>query len=417
MFPGLGDPTLTGGVLFYDGQMYSPARLALAFLKSALQIGAHAGNYMEATGFLHDGRRVSGVNVVDRMTGAKFDVRARVVLNTAGAWSVRLLDQALGIRLAASPSFSRDACFVVHRPFEGRRALAATGKTKDPDAILSRGNRHLFLVPWRDHTLVGVWHVVHRGDPDTAVVSGTEIQAFIDEINEAYPGLKLRLEDVSLCQAGLVLFGENSDSAMNLSYGKRSLVVDHSVEHSVEGLLTVIGVRYTTARSVAARAIDQISAKLERPVPPSTTGCTPVYGGRIERLADLVERALHERRPNLSDATVQALIRNHGSAYTDVFRYLDQNPGWGESLGSSSTIKAEVIHAVRGEMAQKLSDVVFRRTDLGSGNRPDPLSLQACADLMGSELGWDEPRTQKELEEVQALYPAWVGPDPTDANV
>jgi glycerol-3-phosphate dehydrogenase len=60
---------------------------------------------MEATGFLHDGRRVSGVNVVDRMTGAKFDVRARVVLNTAGAWSVRLLDQALGIRLAASPSF------------------------------------------------------------------------------------------------------------------------------------------------------------------------------------------------------------------------------------------------------------------------------------------------------------------------
>ena len=417
MFPGLSDQTLTGGVLFYDGQMYSPARLALAFLKSALQIGAHAGNYMEVTGFLRDGRRVRGVSIADRMTGAKFDVRGSVVLNTAGAWSVRLLDQALGVRLAPLPSFSRDACFVVHRPLGARQALAVTGKTKDPDAILSRGNRHLFVVPWRDHTLVGVWHVVHRGDPDTAVVSATEVQAFIDEINEAYPGLMLQFEDVSLCQTGLVLFGENNDSAMDLSYGKRSLVVDHSAEHGVEGLLTVIGVRYTTARSVAARAIDKVCTKLGRQVPPSTTGFTPVYGGRIERFDDLLARAMRERYPTLSDGTLRALVRNHGAAYTDVIGYLDENPSWSESLGSSATIKAEVIHAVRGEMAQKLSDVVFRRTDLGSGNRPDQRSLQACADLMASELGWDEPRTQRELEEVKALYPARVRPDATEAHV
>lgn len=417
MFPGLGDQSLTGGVLFYDGQMYSPARLALAYLKSALQMGAHAGNYMEVTGFLRNGHRVTGVSVVDRMTGTRVDVRASVVLNTAGAWSVRLLDQALGVRLAPLPSFSRDACFVVHRPLGGRWALAVTGKTKDPDAILSRGDRHLFMVPWRDHTLVGVWHVVHRGDPDTAVVSTTEVQAFIDEINEAYPGLTLHLEDVSLCQAGLVLFGENSDAATDLRYGKRSLVVDHAAEHDVEGLLTVIGVRYTTARSVAARAIDQVFAKLGRPVPPSTTGFIPVYGGRIERFADLLARALRERHPALTDGTLRALVRNHGSAYTDVLGYLDENPAWTESLGSSATIKAEVIHAVRGEMAQKLSDVVFRRTDFGSGHRPDPRSLQDCANLMASELGWDETRTQKELEEVQALYPAWVRPDGTEAHV
>jgi glycerol-3-phosphate dehydrogenase len=416
MFPGLADQTPTGGVLFYDGQMYSPARLGLAFLKSALQNGAHAGNYMEVTGFLREGRRVTGVSVVDRMTGAKFDVRASVVLNTAGAWSVHLLDQALGVPLTPLPSFSRDACFVVRRPLGGKQALAVSGKTKDPDAILSRGNRHLFLVPWRDHTLVGVWHVVHRGDPDTAVVSATEIQAFIDEINEAYPGLMLQFEDVSLWQAGLVLFGENSDSTMDLRYGKRSLIIDHAPEHDVEGLLTVIGVRYTTARSVAARAVDQVFAKLGRRVRPSETGFTPVYGGKIERLADLQARAMRERPPTLSDGTVRALIRNHGSAYTDVLGYLEENPGWSESLGSSATIKAEVIHAVRKEMAQKLSDVVLRRTDLGSGICPDSRSLRDCADLMASELGWDETRIQKELEDVQTLYPAFVKPERTPAR-
>jgi glycerol-3-phosphate dehydrogenase len=105
------------------------------------------------------------------------------------------------------------------------------------------------------------------------------------------------------------------------------------VEHSVEGLLTVIGVRYTTARSVAARAIDQISAKLERPVPPSTTGFTPVYGGRIERLADLVERAAARAPPDPERCYRAGADPQSRLAYTDVFRYLDQNPGWGESLG------------------------------------------------------------------------------------
>src|SRR5262249_51453823 len=260
----------------------------------------------------------------------------------------------------------------------GRPALAVTGKTKDPDAILSRGNRHLFLVPWREHTLVGVWHVVHNGDPDTARVSRSDVQAFLDGINDAYPALSVRLEDVALCQAGLVLFGENNESATNLSYGKRSLVVDHSVEHGLEGLLTVIGVRYTTARSVAARAVDHVFARLGRRLAPSKTGLLPVYGGRIERLADLLARVLREGQPGLSDGALRALIRNHGTAYTDVLEYLGENPDWSESLGSSTTIKAEVIHAVRGEMALKLSDVVFRRTDLGSGNRPEPRSLQVC---------------------------------------
>jgi glycerol-3-phosphate dehydrogenase len=417
MFPGLGHQTLTGGVLFHDGQMYSPARLALAFLKSAVQIGAQAANHMEATGFISDGRHVSGVSVVDRMTGEEFAVRGRMVLNTAGGWSAHLLEQALGIQLSPLPSFSRDACFVVHRQLGPKSALAVTGKTKDPDAILSRGNRHLFLVPWREHTLVGVWHVVHRGDPDTAGVSRADVEAFIDEINEAYPSFPLRLEDVALCQAGLVLFGENTELATNLSYGKRSLFVDHSVEHGIDGLLTVIGVRYTTARSVAARAVDRVFAKLGRRLLPSKTGLIPVYGGAIERVADLLARAIREGQPGLSDGTLRALVRNHGTAYTDVLEYLSENPDWSESLGSSTTIKAEVIHAVRKEMAQKLSDVVFRRTDLGSGNRPEPRSLQVCADLMASELGWDESRTQKELEEVQMLYPAWLKADATEAQV
>src|SRR5262249_8962342 len=105
------------------------------------------------------------------------------------------------------------------------------------------------------------------------------------------------------------------------------------------------------------------------------------------------------------------------SRHRDGLEYLGKNPDWGESLGSSATIKAEGIHAVRREMAQKLANIILRRTHLGSGNRPEPRRLQICADLMASELGWDDSRTQKELDEVQMLYPAWVKADATEAHV
>ena len=73
------------------------------------------------------------------------------------------------------------------------------------------------------------------------------------------------------------------------------------------------------------------------------------------------------------------LAHSYGSKYGDVLRYVGENPVWGATLGESRVIGAEVIHAVREEMAQKLEDVVFRRTDLGTGAYPGESSLRACA--------------------------------------
>jgi glycerol-3-phosphate dehydrogenase len=67
-------------------------------------------------------------------------------------------------------------------------------------------------------------------------------------------------------------------------------------------------------------------------------------------------------------------------------------------------IKAEVIHACREEMAQKLSDVAFRRTNLGTGEYPGDSVLQACAALMSTELGWDKQRIRREVEETKSAF-------------
>ena len=73
-------------------------------------------------------------------------------------------------------------------------------------------------------------------------------------------------------------------------------------------------------------------------------------------------------------------------------------------MNGSPLIKAEVIHGIREEMAQKLSDVIFRRTELGTASYPGNTCLKACAEIMAAELGWDDTRTQKELEETKDVY-------------
>ena len=80
------------------------------------------------------------------------------------------------------------------------------------------------------------------------------------------------------------------------------------------------------------------------------------------------------------------------------------DPAWAGTIGDSQTLKAQVVHAVRQEMALKLEDVVFRRTDLGSGEHPGDGTLSACAELISRELGWNAGRVQSEIDEVRARF-------------
>jgi glycerol-3-phosphate dehydrogenase len=409
LFPFFDEPGFSGGAVFEDGQMYSPARLALAFLLSATEHGARAANYAEVGRLMVSGNRVTGVRVRDALDDSEFEVRGRVVLNAAGGWAPELLARSFSRRPTPVPTFSRDASFIVQRPLSGVHALAVPGGTRDPDAVLSRAARHLFLVPWRGCTLVGVWHRVYEGDPAKAEVSEADLSGFLAEINAACPWLGLQRHEVTLTQCGLVLFGENRPGARDLSYGKRSLLVDHERSDGLGGLVTLIGVRYTTARAEAERAVRLVCRKLGRRAPPSRTAWTPVHGGRIEHFDEFEAGALARRPGAVSARSLAALLRNHGSEYRRVLDRGADDPSLLHALPGSATLRAEVVHAVRAEMAVRLEDVVFGRTDLGTAGHPGAEALEGAADLMAAELGWDQSRRREELERTLAAFPAPPG--------
>lgn len=406
-FPYLEPTHPAGAGVFCDGQMYNPPRLVWEFVRSAGERGAVVANYCEVTGLLRESDRVTGVRVTDRAGTGAFDVRARVVVNASGPFAEQIYVKQ-GLRRERRIPLSRDMAVVIGRPLVTGRALAAQTKYKDPDAVLSRGNRHVFLVPWRNRTLIGVNSRVWPGDPYALEVTEAEVAGFVDEVNSAAPHFGLTLDDVAMVYVGLLPFGRNDAGAVDLSFGKRSHLIDHEAAEGIRGLVSAISIRFTTARGLAEQAIDLVFRKLGKTPPPCPTEYTPLHGARFDRFAGLVGDVATALGTAADGPVPLHLAHNHGSAYGDVLRIADAVPRGREPIAGSDTLRADVIHAVREEMALTLADCVLRRTDLGSGGNPGEAALAETADLMVGELGWTPERRASEVAEVRGRYPGWT---------
>jgi glycerol-3-phosphate dehydrogenase len=403
-FPGLPSQGLTGATQFSDAQLYNPPRLVLAFLQSAARKGATIANYVNATRLQIEGDQVTCVEARDELTGEHIRIRARAVLLATGPWTDALLGRDPGTRLQQPTTYSRDACFVVPRVFAHPLALAVMGRTRDPDAVMSRPGRHLFVVPWRQYSLVGTWHRVVAPDPDAAALSPAELEAFIAEMNSAYPDLRLDASRVSACNYGLVPFGETQSGDENLSYGKRSLITDHARTHGIRNLVSLIGIRYTMGRGDAARAMRLIARKLGETSRSPPTDELPIHGGDFRSFSSLVSDIRH-RAPQLAEDTVTCVASNHGS---EARTLLDRYPAECRVLPGSHVLLAEVLNAIDHEMAVNLDDIILRRTDLGTGSLPSPEAMEQCALAAAGRLGWTQSQTAQQLERVYRARPPYL---------
>jgi glycerol-3-phosphate dehydrogenase len=191
---------------------------------------------------------------------------------------------------------------------------------------------------------------------------------------------------------------------VNLRYGKRSRIVDHSRSQGVDGLITQIGVRLTTARGVAERVVNLVFRKLGRPAPACSTGDRAVHGGATGPFEAFVAGLGQGELRDQPATIVRSLAHNYGSEVGRVLSHCRSHPrGW-ERLGGTHVLGGEVLHAVKEEMALRLADVVFQRTDLGTGEDPGLPALRAAAELMSEPLGWSGEQIESELAEVARAY-------------
>lgn len=403
LVPGLKDPTVTGGAFWHDAQAHNTERLLLSVILSAVASGAIAANYVEVGGFLLDGSHVNGVTVKDLLNGDEFEIGAKLIINATGGWTDRLLGLLGGE--VTSHRFRRSIAInlVTRQILAGEHALAIPSNRigRDDNGRPTRDSHMLFAVPWHRYSLIGTRHLHYDGPATEHPVSEDVVLEFIHEFNEAYPSAGLTRQDVYQVHAGYLPAFEKSQSSSEVKLVRQGRIHDHEMEDGIDGLITVVGVKYTTARKLAEKAVNLAMKKLVRRPVRCRTASTPICGGQIRNFDDFLSKATAGGERDLPAETIRHLIYTYGSDYSQMLAYGDENPELLRPLClDSPVIGAEVVHACRHEMAQTLADVVFRRTELGEAGLPSLQCLRSCGELLAAELSWDLARTQTEIEKL-----------------
>ncbi|MBL8135147.1 MAG: FAD-dependent oxidoreductase [Acidobacteria bacterium] len=383
---------VTGGAVWHDYQMRQAERITVSAVRSAADAGARVANDVEALALTMRDGRVAGLDVRDRRTGTSFHIATRAVLNAAGPWAGALASTLTGGRSTAPAlQLSRAMNLVVPR-CTGTHACGGVVE-----------GRYLFIVPWRDVSIVGTSHDPHDGDADAPHGTAAHAAALLRDAQTAFPRAGLTAGAVRLVHRGLLPMVSASGSSVALL--KESAVADHARDGH-PGLVSIFSVRYTTARHTAAAAVAQVSHYLGHTAPPAAAPAR-MTSAAFGSVRDLVADARRRDLDGTTADTRERLARAYGSHWTEVAALIAADQGVAAPLSAACPVtRAEVLHAARHECGASLGDVLLRRTGAGAAGHPGPEAVAAAADVLAQELGWDTARVARDTAAFNAVYPA-----------
>ena len=384
--PGLDPAGLKGGALFYDAQVDFAERLSVENVLSAREHGAQVLTHTRATRLMLEGGRVVGVEFADALTGEASSARARVTVNAMGPWADELLE---GLPGHDRPLIGgTKGTHLVVDPFPGAPVGCAMYYEAASDG------RPVLVIPWQGRFLIGSTDIRYHGDAGEVAADQSEIDYILSETNLLFPGAGLTRDSVRFMYTGVrpLPFDQDDDPAR---ITRHHIVKDHAP--AVEGLVTIVGGKLTTFRSLGQDAADTIVKKLgagrrrsrtrKEALPGGATADFASFAAGFKRSVDLDERAAGRLLSiyGVRAPQVVALAREE----KDLARVFDERSG---------ALAAELVYGLKVESARTLTDVIMRRTMLGLN--PDlPIgSVQLAAAMLAKHEGWDRGRTNREID-------------------
>jgi glycerol-3-phosphate dehydrogenase len=302
---------LRGGALWYDASMVSPQRLIVEMLRWVAGLGGESLNYVAATELLTARGVVTGVRAKHVLNGAELEFRAPRVIEAVGSWMPALASGSAGSGAVFRPSLAFN--LLLDRELPSSCAVAV----KPP----RRGSPVYFLRPYGRVTFAGTVHAPWTGALEhPPSVPDELIAAFLKDLTDAVPELSVTPEQVLRVFPGLLPV----DSPGSTEVAGRALIVDHGLGGGPRGLVSVSGVKFTTARSTAERALDVAfpattsgwaSARLAQTARPEVRPWLPLAG--VTELA--------ARSPDAARRHLQAVIDEEAVCFPEdlVLRRLD----------------------------------------------------------------------------------------------
>ena len=377
---------LTGGVLYYDG-WGDDARLTLENAIDAALHGAAIANYAAVEGFTRGGGKIAAASSLDLIGRVAFELRARHFVNATGPWldDVRRLDDP-----GAAPSV---------RLTKGVHLVVSAARLPVRNSLVlgDEAGRIVFVMPRDGWVTIGTTDTDFEGDRERVAATGADFDYLIGVVNHALPTAGLRAEDVAYSFAGLRALERGEGGRAPSSVSREEIAIE-----SVSGLTSIAGGKLTTHREIAQKIVDGLMRKLGRPSGRCPTLDTPLPGARENHETADLEGIVPGDIANM-------LASRYGSRARMVVAIIRERPDMAARLvPGAPALRAEVIHAIRSEMAASVSDFLVRRTSMVWR---DPAAAIAAAPevarLMGSELGWSDERVAAEANDFfsrQALH-------------
>ncbi len=383
--PGLDADQVRGGALFYDAQAEYAERLSIENAISAHQHGARVLTHCRVTRLILRDRTVAGVEYLDELTGAEWRAYAPVTVNATGPWVDELLE---GLADHSRPLVGgTKGSHLVVDPFPGAPEHAMYYEA------VSDG-RPVLVIPWLGRYLVGSTDIRYHGDPGDARVDAGEVGYILAETNLLIPTAKLTPESVRFAYTGVrPLPFEPNDNVAKIT--RHHVVRDHAP--AVEGLVTIIGGKLTTFRSLAQDAVDCVTRKLGGGPRPCVTRSEPLPGGRTCDYAAFSK--WFEAESGLEAPVSRRLLSLFGTRAVDVLEIAQRDPTLRAAYDAKvGAIGAEVVFGIRHEFARTLTDVLMRRTMLGLDPQLTDGTVDVAAAIMGAHEGWSPARVASEMD-------------------
>ncbi|MFH1729870.1 MAG: glycerol-3-phosphate dehydrogenase [Pseudomonadota bacterium] len=385
--PMLNKEGLVGGASYYDC-IADDSRLTIENAISAHLNGAVCANYIKASSILSRNQNLSTINAVDTISGDKFEIKAKVIVNCSGPWVDKTLSS---LKKIESKKI---------RPTKGVHFIVKRDKINNNNAIVMKAvkdNRTTFVIPWDKFTLVGTTDTDYDADLDNVYATKKDIEYLIESLNILFPEAKLSKDDIISSYAGL--------RPLVYEKGKNESAV--SREHKIfidDNIVTIAGGKLTTYRPMVKELIDAViknfpflKEKIIKPVKTSEA-C-------LETREEFSYREKLEKTKLTSETTIY-LRKNYGKNILYILDLIIKNPSLGEKLEEDlPNIKAEVPYAIQHEMSYSLIDFYRRRTQIFLCAKSQGLdSIQFVADQHASALFWDDNKKQEMIDAFKEYF-------------
>jgi glycerol-3-phosphate dehydrogenase len=390
LVPALRSESLRAGAVYYDSET-DDARLTLEMILAAVEHGASVANYAEicafATSAAGQSPEVVSAEVEDRLTGRRCELAARFWVNAAGPWVDHVR--------ALLPGF--DGTKTVRLTKGTHLILPAVDRDHALFAAIRPGDRIFLMLPWHGHALLGTTDTDFDGDPATVQPDRADADYLLAAVNRVLRQ-PLTIRDVRGSFAGLrALAIEPGRSASENTREYR-----FHEEPDMRNFLSICGGKLTTARALAEKLVERVSARLGvATASAQVSRTTPLPGGNTGPFEEFVRRATEAAGKDFGvpAPTAERIVRTYGSRWREVLGPTREAPALAEPLaGNPPVLAAEVQFAIRYEMAVNVEDFLVRRSGL---NWLAACSLReaapTAAEIFARELGWSPERRAASL--------------------